>query len=89
LAELHGRLSGMVAIDPVKEQRLHRALNPFFETVVTEQVEYSAALSRLDVLDLMAMTPSARHVSRAELNDGGVLPDQVTVSVLATAYRPR
>jgi 23S rRNA (guanine745-N1)-methyltransferase len=46
-------------------------------------------LDRPDVLDLVAMTPSARHVSRADLHDGGVLPDQVTVSVLATAYRSR
>ncbi|MFF9759775.1 MULTISPECIES: methyltransferase domain-containing protein [Streptomyces] len=89
LAELRGQVPAMVTIDPAKEQRLHRALNPFFETVVTEQVEYSAPLTRLDVLDLVAMTPSARHVSRADLNGGGVLPDQVTVSVLATAYQPR
>ncbi|MEV6803976.1 putative RNA methyltransferase [Streptomyces sp. NPDC051132] len=89
LAELRGPLPAMVTIDPVKEQRLHRALDPFFETAVTEQVEYPAILSRRDVLDLVAMTPSARHVSRADLNDDGFLPDRVTVSVLATAYRPR
>ncbi|MFJ9825251.1 methyltransferase domain-containing protein [Streptomyces sp. NPDC101160] len=89
LAELRGHVPGMVAIDPAKEQRLHRALNPFFEAVVTEQVEYSATLARLDLLDLVAMTPSARHVSHADLSDGGALPDQVTVSVLATAYRSR
>lgn len=89
LAELRGQVPAMVTIDPAKEQRLHRTLNPFFEAVVTEQVEYSASLSRLEVLDLVAMTPSARHVSRADLNDGGLLPDQVTVSVLATAYQPR
>jgi 23S rRNA (guanine745-N1)-methyltransferase len=90
LAELHGQVPAMVAIDPAKEQRLHRALNPFFEAAVTEQVEYSPSLSRLDGLDLVAMTPrSARHVSRAHLNDGALLPNQVTVSVLATAYQPR
>ena len=89
LAELRGQVPAMVTIDPVKEQRLHRALNPFFEAVFTEQVEYSAPLTRPDALDLVAMTPSARHVSRADLNDDGLLPDQVTVSVLATAYQPR
>ncbi|MCV2457755.1 methyltransferase domain-containing protein [Streptomyces sp. ICN988] len=89
LAELRGRLPAMVTIDPAKEQRLHRALNPFFEAVVTEQVEYPAPLTRLDALDLVAMTPSARHVSRADLDNDGLLPDQVTVSVLATAYQPR
>ncbi|TDT35244.1 23S rRNA m(1)G-748 methyltransferase [Streptomyces sp. BK208] len=89
LAELRGRVPAMVTVDPAKEQRLHRALNPFFEVAVTEQVEYSVSLAGPDALDLVAMTPSARHVSRADLTEGGVLPDQVTVSVLATAYRPR
>lgn len=89
LAELRGRMPGMVTIDPAKEQRLQRALNPLFEAVVTEQVEYSVPLTRLNALDLVGMTPSARHVSRADLDDGGVLPAQVTVSVLATAYQPR
>ncbi|MDX3797759.1 methyltransferase domain-containing protein [Streptomyces sp. AK04-3B] len=89
LAELRGRLPSMVTIDPAKEQRLHRALDPFFEAAVTEPVEYPATLTRLNALDLVSMTPSARHVSRADLNDDGSLPDQVTVSVLATAYRPR
>ncbi|GAA2432181.1 methyltransferase domain-containing protein [Streptomyces macrosporus] len=88
LAELRGRVPGMVTVDPAKEQRLHRALAPFFEAVVTEQVEYSTALAGPEALDLVSMTPSARHVSRADLDDG-LLPDQVTVSVLATAYRPR
>lgn len=89
LAELRDRLPAMITIDPAKEQRLHRALAPFFEGTVTEQVEYTASLTRLDALDLVAMTPSARHVSRADLNDDGLLPDEVTVSVLATAYQPR
>ncbi|MFF9100886.1 methyltransferase domain-containing protein [Streptomyces rubrogriseus] len=89
LAELRGQVPRMVVIDPAKEQRLHRALDPFFEPMVTHRVEYSVSLNRLDVLDLVAMTPSARHVSREDLDDEGLLPDRVTVSVLATAYRPR
>ncbi|MER5995962.1 putative RNA methyltransferase [Streptomyces viridosporus] len=89
LAELRGRLPASVTIDPAKEQRLHRALDPFFEAAVTEQVEYSATLTGLAALDLVAMTPSARHASRADLSDGGLLSGQVTVSVLVTVYRPR
>ncbi|MDX2678222.1 methyltransferase domain-containing protein [Streptomyces sp. NY05-11A] len=89
LAELRGRVSAMVTVDPAKEQRLHRALDPYFEAAVTEQVEYPAILASPDALDLVVMTPSARHIGRADLNDEGLLPDQVTVSVLATAYRPR
>ncbi|MFR0357511.1 methyltransferase domain-containing protein [Streptomyces sediminimaris] len=86
LAELGGLSPAMVTIDPGKEQRLHRALDPFFEATATEQVEYSVPLTRLDALDLVAMTPSGRHISRAGLDADGLLPARVTVSVLATAY---
>jgi 23S rRNA (guanine745-N1)-methyltransferase len=79
----------MVTIDPAKEQRLHQALIPFFEAADTEQVEYATSLTRLEALDLVAMTPSARHLNPADLDDDGLLPHQVTVSVLATAYRAR
>lgn len=89
LRELRERLPAMVTIDPAKEQRLHRALDPFFAVAATEQVEYGAPLAREEALDLLEMTPSARHLSRAELSDDGPLPDRITVSVLATAYRPR
>ncbi|MFB7595832.1 methyltransferase domain-containing protein [Streptomyces sp. NPDC056160] len=89
LAELRGRVPAMIAVDPVKERRLHRALSPFFEATVTEQVEYAALPAGREALDLVSMTPSARHLSRADLNDDGPLPAEVTVSVLATAYRPR
>ncbi|WP_255953730.1 putative RNA methyltransferase [Streptomyces odontomachi] len=89
LAELRSRVPGTVTVDPAKEPRLHRALDPYFEAVATEQVEYPVALARPAALDLVGMTPSARHVSRADLGDDGLLPDRVTVAVLATAYRPR
>lgn len=89
LGELRDRMHAMVTIDPSKEQRLHRALDPFFEAVVTERIQYTVPLTRQEALDLVGMTPSARHVSRADLADDGLLPDRVTVSVLATAYRPR
>lgn len=87
--ELRGRLPAMVTIDPAEEQRLDRALDPFFEAAVTAQVEHAVTLTRLGAPDLVAMTPSARHVSHADLNDDGFPPDQVTVSVPATAHRPR
>jgi 23S rRNA (guanine745-N1)-methyltransferase len=89
LAELRDQVSAMVTIDPAKEQRLHHALAPFFEAAETEQVEYATSLTRLEALDLVGMTPSARHLNRADLDDDGLLPDRVTVSLLATAYRPR
>ena len=89
LAELRSHVSAMVTIDPAKEQRLRRVLHPHFEAVATEQVEYRASLTRQEALDLVGMTPSARHLSRAEIDTDGRLPDCVTVSVLATAYRRR
>lgn len=89
LAELRGRLPEMVTIDAAKEQRLRRALAPLLDTGVTEQVEYRASITRSEARDLVSMTPSARHMSRAELDDADVLPDEVTVSVLVTAYHPR
>ena len=89
LAELRDQVPAMVTIDPAKEQRLHQALSPFFDAAGTKRVEYVAPLAGREALDLVGMTPSARHLSRADLTDGGPLPDQVTVSVLTTAYRPR
>jgi 23S rRNA (guanine745-N1)-methyltransferase len=89
LAELRGRVPAMVTIDPAKEQRLHGTLDPYFEAVVTERVEYSMAPIGPEALDLVGMTPSARHLSPTELDDGGLLRDRLTVSVLTTAYKPR
>ncbi|WP_431773638.1 putative RNA methyltransferase [Streptomyces cucumeris] len=89
LRELRGRVPGMVAVDPAKEDRLHTALAPFFEAADTERVEYVAPLTGPEALDLVGMTPSARHLNGADLAGRGLLPGQVTVSVLATAYRPR
>ncbi|MET7920758.1 putative RNA methyltransferase [Streptomyces avermitilis] len=89
LAELRGQVPAVVTIDPTKEQRLSKALTPFFETSGNQQIEYATPLTRTQALDLVGMTPSARHLNRADLAENGLLPDQVTVSVLATAYRPR
>jgi 23S rRNA (guanine745-N1)-methyltransferase len=89
LAELRRQVTQMVTVDPEKERRLHQALDPWFETVRTREVEYTTPLTRQEAVDLVLMTPSARHVTEAELSDDGALPEQVTVSVLATAYRRR
>lgn len=89
LAELRGRVPAMVTVDPDKEQRLHQALDPYFEAAGTRRVAYTAPLNRQEAIDLVGMTPSARHLTQADLSGHGSLPDQVTVSVLATSYRPR
>jgi 23S rRNA (guanine745-N1)-methyltransferase len=91
LAELRRGIEEMVGIDPIKEERLHRALDPHFELPDTERIDYTAPLSRQDTLDLLAMTPSARHLSADDFTRlaAGPLPEEVTVSVLASVYRPR
>lgn len=89
LAELRAQVPGMVAVDQEKEQRLHRATDPHFEAVTTEHLEYSFTLPGPQWRDLVAMTPSARHVGEATLSGDHPVPDQATVSVLVTAYQPR
>ncbi|MEU4150339.1 putative RNA methyltransferase [Streptomyces sp. NPDC026659] len=78
-------LRAPVAVDPAKEERLRRAMEPFFTATVTERVEYVLSLPPADARDLLDMTPTARHPGPAET----ALPRRVTVSVLATAYWPR
>ncbi len=89
LAELRGRIPAMVTIDPDKEQRLQLALDPYFRAAGTQHVEYTTPLTRQEAIDLVGMTPSARHLTHAALSGHGSLPGQVTVSVLVTSYRPR
>ncbi|MET9198322.1 putative RNA methyltransferase [Streptomyces olivaceus] len=89
LAELRAHVPGMVTIDPDKERRLRRALGPFFEAAGTRHLEYPAELTRQEAVDLVGMTPSARHLGQEDLACRGALPDRITVSVLATSYRPR
>jgi len=89
LAELRRQVTQMVTVDPDKERRLHQALDPYFEAVRTLEVEYTTPLTRQEAVDLVLMTPSARHVTEAQLAEDDALPEQVTVSVLATAYRRR
>jgi 23S rRNA (guanine745-N1)-methyltransferase len=91
LAELRRHVEQSVGIDPVKEERLHRALDPHFEPVETERIDYTTPLTQAQAVDLVRMTPSARHLSADDLAQiaAGELPGEASVSVLATAYRPR
>ncbi|GAA1015305.1 methyltransferase type 11 [Streptomyces sp. F-3] len=89
LAELRSRIPGMVTVDPDKERRLHRALEPRFTAVGTRHIAYTTPLTGQEAADLVGMTPSARHLASTDPVGRGFLPDRVTVSVLATSYRPR
>jgi 23S rRNA (guanine745-N1)-methyltransferase len=91
LAELRRRVERMVDVDPDKEERLTRALDPHFELVETERISYTASLTHEEAVDLMLMSPSAHHLSTEDLAgiEPGDLPSEVAISVLASAYRPR
>lgn len=89
LAELREAVPGMIAIEAAKEDRLHAALDPHFELDSTEQLETFVELTPQRAVDLVGMTPSARHVDVARLHENAQLPDHVTLSVLISAYRPR
>ncbi len=99
LIELQRTIPGMVGIDASKERRLAGALAPFFDVTgaVTERVEAQMTLSPTQVVDLIAMTPSARHVRwesdrkihprAGDSTPGDQQPTPVTMSVLVTVYQ--
>lgn len=89
LAEL-GRLVGGIGIDPRKPERLAASFRRF-EHLTTEEVTRSIALSPEEVHAVMAMGPSARHLSDERLDEAiARLPDlvDVTVSVEISVQRP-
>ena len=91
LSELRALVPDMVAVDPRKEQRLHAALDPHLQEVAREELRIPLSLSPAAARDLIAMTPSARHVDPARaaslLEDEGTI--EVTLGVLLSAHRPR
>lgn len=92
LAELLTQVPGSIGVDPAKEERLHRALDPFFEEVREELVEDEIALTREQARDLIAMTPSARHTKATGQDSDAAAPEPAlttTMSVLVSAYRRR
>jgi len=88
LAELREQVPTMVAVDPSKELRLQWALSPLFASVATELVEYAVSLSSEQAQDLVAMTPTARHLDRAAA-PASAPKGPITVSILITEYQPR
>jgi 23S rRNA (guanine745-N1)-methyltransferase len=91
LAQLRRDVKRMVGIDPEKEDRLKRTLDPYFEAMRTVSTEYTAHLTPAEATDLVLMTPSGRHVTPDDLDGDAAdaLPTEVDISVLTTAYRPR
>lgn len=88
LAELVAVL-GLVRVDEEKERRLTESLSGSFQKTSSEVVEVAMQLDHAAVERLVAMTPSARHTSKAELAERiAVLADpvQVTLSVTLSVW---
>ncbi len=91
LRELVGPL-GMISVDGSKTERLASALGPLFAEEACERIEAQLSLGASDVADLVAMGPSARHVTSASLAERiAALPQPVTatLSVELRTFRPR
>lgn len=89
LEQLRAAVPGMVGVDPRKEERLHEALDPVFTTVSSTPVRFVASLDAPAARDLVAMTPSARHVGEQEVRALPSGTSEVTVSVVASLHRRR
>lgn len=89
LAELREAVPGMVDVDPRKEERLHAALDPHLEEVERRELRVPLRLAPALARDLVAMTPSARHVDAAtlaELLDEDAPALEVTLGVVLSAH---
>lgn len=89
LAQLRAQVPGMVGVDPRKEERLREVLDPLFTTVRTSPVRFELELDAAAAQDLVAMTPSARHVGADELRALLTGAGTVTVSVVGSLHRRR
>lgn len=81
---------GMLSVDPVKAERLAASLSGF-DLLAGQVMTYQAALGHRDLSSLVAMGPSAHHVTAAQLARrvaGLREPRRVTISVSIAAYRP-
>jgi 23S rRNA (guanine745-N1)-methyltransferase len=91
LRELRGSV-GLLAVDPRKEERLHRTLADRFRHERAESLEYAMSLTAEDIAALATMSPAARHVDEAELRRRVAelaVPVRVTASFVVSVYRPR
>jgi 23S rRNA (guanine745-N1)-methyltransferase len=82
----------MISVDSEKEERLRGTLGPLAEGMEAQSVDWTLALSRTEVADLVAMGPSAGRLEAEELEtalDRLEYPFPATGSVaVSTASRP-
>ncbi|OMH33235.1 hypothetical protein BGP79_05385 [Tersicoccus sp. Bi-70] len=91
LAELR-ELTGMLAVEPGKEERLHHALTGHFTVVDEREVDVPLDLTTADAADAAFMGPAGHHASADEL--AGRLADvstpiRVTARVTVHTLRPQ
>jgi 23S rRNA (guanine745-N1)-methyltransferase len=80
----------MLSVDPSKPQRTADQLGTLFETERTDDISYSIGLGHDEVLRLVGMGPSARHLDAAALAAAvAALPERIDVTVSATVTRWR
>jgi 23S rRNA (guanine745-N1)-methyltransferase len=83
---------GLVSVDERKDDRLEDALGALFELEEQTAVEFVMPLSHAEVSTLVAMGPSSRHVTAAQVSERlSALPEplDVTASVRVGVYRVR
>ncbi|HEY1093495.1 MAG TPA: methyltransferase domain-containing protein [Glycomyces sp.] len=80
----------LLSVDPAKPQRTADQLGTLFETERTDDISYSIGLGHNEVLRLVGMGPSARHLDAAALAAAvAALPERIDVTVSATVTRWR
>jgi 23S rRNA (guanine745-N1)-methyltransferase len=80
----------LLSVDPSKPQRTADQLGTLFEAERTDEIRYSIGLGHNEVLRLVGMGPSARHLDPAELAAAvAALPEKIDVTVSATVVRWR
>jgi 23S rRNA (guanine745-N1)-methyltransferase len=83
-------LLGMVRVDDKKVERLGSSMAGLFEREHSEGVEFTMHLTHAEILDLVGMGPSARHLSAQQLAASvAALPEltPITASATVSSYR--
>ncbi|MEO5780475.1 methyltransferase domain-containing protein [Arthrobacter sp. PAMC25284] len=66
LADVAGQ-TGMLGIEPAKEERLATSLEGFFSPVCTQELDLELSLAPGDVANLALMGPAGHHLDRGQL----------------------
>jgi len=91
LAEIAGQ-TGMLGIEPAKEERLTASLESHFEPHSTRELDLALALSAADVGNLALMGPAGHHLNRAALDAivAGLPPlTKVSARFRISVFEPR